>query len=66
MARSIIIDGAEEVACPKCSHAFPLTEGISHQTIERYEEDFQRELADRRKTLEETLTAEARRRRHFP
>ena len=36
MARTIIIDGAEEVACPKCSHPFPLTEGISRQAIERY------------------------------
>ena len=62
MARSIIIDGAEEVACPECSHAFPLTEGISRQTIERYAEDFERAFAERRKTLEETLGAEARRR----
>ena len=46
MARSIIIDGAEEVACPQCSHAFPLTEGISRQTIERYEDDFQRFIDD--------------------
>ena len=36
MARTIMVDGAEEVACPKCSHHFPLSEGISQQTIERY------------------------------
>jgi hypothetical protein len=60
MARSIIIDGAEEVACPKCSHPFPLTEGISRHTIERHAEDFERALAERGKRLEERLAAEAR------
>jgi len=60
MARSIIIDGAQEVACPKCSHPFPLTEGISRQTIERHAEDFERSLAERGKRLEERLAAEAR------
>ena len=62
MARTIIIDGAEEVACPKCSHPFPLTEGISRQTIERYAEDFEHAFAERRKKLEEQLASEARRR----
>src|SRR5687768_14305540 len=62
MARSIIIDGAEQVACPKCSHPFPLSEGISRQTIERHAEDFERAFAERRQKLEETLLAEARRR----
>lgn len=61
MARSIIIDGAEEVACPKCSHPFPLTEGISRQTIERHAEDFERAFAERRKHLEAQLAAEAHR-----
>jgi len=55
MARSIIIDGAEEVACPKCSHPFPLTEGISRQTIERHAEDFERAFAERKKHLEAQL-----------
>src|SRR5687768_4177347 len=60
MARSIIIDGAERVACPKCSHPFPLTEGISRQTIERYAEDFERGLSERRRKLEAELAAEAK------
>jgi hypothetical protein len=60
MARSIIIDGAEEVACPKCAHPFPLTEGISRQTIERHAEDFERALAERGKRLEASLAAEAK------
>lgn len=62
MSRSIIISGAEEVACPKCSHDFPLSEGISRQTIERYADDYDRALAEQKKRLEETLSAEARRR----
>jgi hypothetical protein len=60
MARSIIIDGAEEVACPKCSHPFPLTEGISRQSIERHAEDFERALAERARRLEASLAAEAK------
>jgi len=36
MARTIIVDGGEKIACPKCNHGFPLSEGISRQTIERY------------------------------
>src|SRR5438445_9234887 len=34
MARTIIVDGGEKIACPKCNHGFPLSEGISRQTIE--------------------------------
>jgi hypothetical protein len=60
MARNIIIDGAERVACPKCSHPFPLSEGISRQTIERHAEDFERQFAERRKALEAALAAEAK------
>jgi hypothetical protein len=33
MARPIIVDGAERVACPKCNHGFALSEGISRQAI---------------------------------
>src|SRR4051812_46874734 len=62
MARAIIIDGAEEVACPKCSHRFPLSEGISKQTIERYAEDFERAFAEQKRELEAQLAVEARRR----
>lgn len=35
MARSIIIDGAERLACPKCNQGFPLAEGVSrHRALE--------------------------------
>lgn len=62
MTRPIILDAAEPIACPKCAHAFPLSEGISRQTIERYLEDYERSFAERRKALETELAAEAKRR----
>ena len=36
MQRMIIVDAAEEVACPQCAHAFALSEGIWRQPIERH------------------------------
>jgi hypothetical protein len=62
MTRPIILDAAEPIACPKCAHAFPLSEGISRQTIERYAEEFERSFAERRQALEAELAAEAKRR----
>ncbi|HEY5900066.1 MAG TPA: DUF2130 domain-containing protein, partial [Burkholderiales bacterium] len=62
MPRMIIIDAAEEVACPKCAHTFALSEGISRQAIERHAEDFDQQLAQRAKQLEADLAAEAKRR----
>jgi hypothetical protein len=62
MTRTIIIDAAEPIACPKCAHAFPLSEGISAQTIERYAEAYDRGFAERSKALEAQLAAEAKRR----
>src|SRR5438552_14645886 len=60
MARTIIVDGGEKIACPKCNHGFPLSEGISRQTIERYADEFERSLAERRRKLEAELAAEAK------
>ena len=62
MPKMIMVEAAEEVACPKCSHAFALSDGISRQAIERYAEDFDRGLAQRAKELEASLAAEAKRR----
>src|SRR5437879_12638529 len=60
MARTIIVDGGEKIACPKCNHGFPLSEGISRQTIERYAEDFERSVAAHRKQLEAEPAADAK------
>ena len=62
MPRMIIVDAAEEIACPKCAYAFALSDGISRQAIERHAEAFDRSLADRTKALEAELAAEAKRR----
>ena len=60
MGRSIIVEAEEEVACPKCSHRFPLAEGLSHQAIERHAQAFEKSLAERRRKLEAQLAAEAK------
>ena len=56
--RTIMIDGAAKVACPKCSHHFPLSDGLSRQTIERHAEEFERAVAEQSKALERQLVAE--------
>lgn len=61
MTRTIMVDATEEVVCPKCNHAFPLSEGISRHAIERHAGEFERSLAARRKELEAELAAEAKR-----
>jgi len=58
MPHPIIVDAAEEIACPKCSHFFPLSEGISRQAIERHAEAFGRSLeAHKRKLAAEAAEA---------
>jgi hypothetical protein len=59
--RTIMIDGAAKVACPKCSHHFPLTDGLSRQAIERHAEEFERALAEQKKALERELVSEKER-----
>jgi hypothetical protein len=60
MSRTIIVEAAQETACPKCSHTFPLSEGISRQTIEALAEAFESDFAERRRQLEAELAAEAK------
>src|ERR1041384_7080486 len=59
--RTIMIDGGTKVACPKCSHHFPLSDGLSRQIIERHAEEFERALAEQKKALERELVAEKER-----
>jgi hypothetical protein len=60
--RTIMIDGGSKVACPKCSHHFGLSEGLSRETIERHAEEFERAFAEQKRALEQQLLAEAKRR----
>ena len=60
MTRTIIVAADEQIACPKCSHRFALSEGLSRQAIERHAGEFERALAERGKKLEAHLAAEAK------
>ena len=60
MARTIIIQAEEPVACPRCNHRFQLTEGISRQAIERHAAELDRSLAEHKKKLEAQIAAEAK------
>lgn len=60
MARTIIVEAEERVACPKCSHRFPLSEGISRQAIEHHAGELERALAEGKKKLQAELAAEAK------
>jgi hypothetical protein len=57
----IIIAATESIVCPKCDHHFPLDQGITRQTIERYEAEFDEAFAAQRKELEESLAKDAER-----
>lgn len=61
MTRKIIIAADEEIVCPKCSHHFPLGDGITRQTIERYESEFEDAFAAQKKELEAAIEKEAER-----
>ena len=67
MASKIIIAADESIVCPKCSHHFSLDQGITRQTIERYETEFELQFAEQKKELEAVMTKEAERRvtKHF-
>jgi hypothetical protein len=60
MARTITIDAHEQVACPKCSHRFPLADGLSRHAIERHAGEYERAVAAGKKELEARLAAEAK------
>ncbi|MCK9345044.1 MAG: DUF2130 domain-containing protein [Candidatus Pacebacteria bacterium] len=61
MTQKIIITSSETIVCPKCDHHFPLDLGITRQTIERYEAEFDKAFADQRKELEAQIEKEAER-----
>ena len=61
MLDKIIIAATESIVCPKCGHHFPLDQGITRQTIERYESEFEQAFAEQRKELEAAMSQEAER-----
>lgn len=61
MTPKIIIAADESIVCPKCDHHFPLDQGITRQTIERYESEFELAFAEQKKELEVAMAKEAER-----
>ncbi len=61
MAQKIILSAEEVIVCPQCQHKFELGKGITRQTIERYEQDFETVLKERSAGLREELEKEAER-----
>ena len=61
MDKRIILNADEIVTCPDCGHAFALHEGITRQTIERYEHEFEAVLGEERKSMVVSLEREAAR-----
>ncbi len=60
MASKIIISSDELIVCPKDHHKFPLQEGITRQTMEKYEAEFDAEFEKRGKTLKEQVEKDVR------
>lgn len=67
MSPKIIIAADESIVCPKCDHHFSLDQGITRQTIERYESEFEQAFAAQRKEMEDAMAKEAERKasKHF-
>ena len=61
MTHKIIISATESIVCPKCDYHFPLDQGITRQTIERYESEFEQAFAEQRMELEAAMSKEAER-----
>jgi len=58
MTQRIIITSNETIVCPKCDHHFPLDQGITRQTIERYEPSLIRRLQTSARSLKLKLKKE--------
>ncbi len=61
MSQKIILSSEELIVCPKCQYKFALGAGITRQTIERYEQDFETVLKERSAELRLELEKEAER-----
>lgn len=61
MPKKIILTADETICCPKCDHKFPLSLGITRQTVEHYERAFEDVLKAQESSLREELAKEAER-----
>lgn len=58
MSNKIILNSMEQITCPCCDKQFPLRDAITHQLIDRYEDEYEAMLLEERKSLESQLTKE--------
>jgi hypothetical protein len=61
MASTITISSDEPIVCPKDQHRFPLHQGITRQTIEKYERKFDKELEKRGQEFREQIEKDVKR-----
>lgn len=59
--KKIMIDALTTVTCPHCNSGFVLEDALTHQLIERYEQEYGAELDRERHRLRELLATEAER-----
>jgi len=58
MTHNIILSTDEVITCPNCSNHFPIEQGITAQTIEKYKDEYQMFLQESSKELENRLLEE--------
>lgn len=60
--KRIIVSADELISCPKCSSQFPLKEGITKQTLDKYEDEYDNEFKQREEDLRKELQSDIERR----
>ena len=56
---STILRSDEIIVCPKCENRFPIEQGITKQTIEQHEQEYNRLLEERSAEMREELSKDA-------
>ncbi len=62
MATKIILTSDEAILCPKCAESFPLHQGITSQTIQKYEKEFEAASLQHEQEMREDIRREEERR----
>ena len=55
MSQKVIVNSDETIVCPKCSEKFPLDKGITRQTMEKYENEYEEEFEKRKAEITEEI-----------
>ena len=62
MATKIILTSEEAILCPKCAESFPLYRGITSQTIQKYEREFEEASRRQEQDIRDEIRREEERR----